>query len=290
MLIRPKIKSFKNSNNLCVFKLKMGFFQSFGKKEDVKKEKSDSNLGEMPPPPLPSKEKTEKKEDKNELLTPPQTKEPGKPEPNLEKEPLLQDSPIKQEPITKESTAFQKPQFSPLTEQTFEIKKPMQNQFSPPQETAQPPVQTAPQSQKPVAVPETLPEMPSLSTETKEQSSYTFTQEKEEIPYFTNVNAKEKDDSEELFNLPIIDIEEDTESYGRFKYGELKKPLFIRTDHYSQILTNIDTMKNYVEETSDKISMLNTLKRNADIEHKKYKDVLEDVQRKLIYIDRVLFD
>lgn len=326
---RPKIKSFKNSNNLCVSKLKMGFLESFNKKEDInKKESSSSNLDEMPPPPLPSKEQTDKKKedkDKSNLVEksdpippPPQMKKQVASEPILPKEPvkteesLIQASPDKQtpteqppkkeeersKPITAPETSPE-PKLTPTPEQlTPFTEKSMPNQFSPQiQGITQPELQKTPQqAQQSVTVPETLPKMPSLSIEpeTKEQSSYTFTQEiptTEEIPYFSNVKVKEsKDEFEELFNLPIIDMEEDAESYGRFKYRDLKKPLFIRTDNYSQILTNIDTMKTYVEESSDKISMLNNLKRNADIEHKKYKQVLEDVQRKLIYIDRVLFD
>ena len=307
----------------------MGFLESFNKKEDVvKKESSSSNLDEMPPPPLPSKEQTKKKEvakDNRNLEEksdptppPPQMKKPEAPEPNLPKKPvkveehLMQPSPAKQmpaeqppkkqeersKPITAPETSPE-PQLTPTPGQpTPFTEKPVPNQFSPPkQDIVQPELQTtSQQAQQIVTVPETLPKMPSLSIEpeTKEQSSYTFIQQSpatDEIPYFSNVNIeKPKDEFEELFNLPVIDMEEDTESYGRFKYRDLKKPLFIRTDHYSQILTNIDTMKNYVEESSDKISMLNNLKRNADIEHKKYKQVLEDVQRKLIYIDRVLFD
>ena len=299
----------------------MGFFQSFDKKENMnKKESSSSKLDDMPPPPLPGKESTEIKEavkeksveqEKNEPIPPPpQFKEPKKKLPEAPKmeelkteEPKAEDfslnEQIPKEPINPMDVPEpQKPESAPeltKTEKMPDPGKPMPDQMSLPFGDITQPEPTKTQQQS-VMVPETLPKMPLFDSQTNaEKSSYTFTQQEhtttEEIPYFSNVKVEEpQDEFEELFNLPVIDMEEDTESYGRFKYRDLKKPLFIRTDHYSQILTNIDTMKNYVEESSDKISMLNNLKRNADIEHKKYKQVLEDVQRKLIYIDRVLFD
>ncbi len=304
----------------------MGFFQSFDKKEDVsKKESSSSNLADMPLPPVPDKRNAEIKEavkekkeeqEKSPIPPPPQFKKPAAPEPNQPKESEKKEEPLPEAPKPKEVKIGEqkakdlapkteiKPikipepqeQVSPEAEKMPDPGKPVPDQMSLPfgDITQSEPPKTQ-QSQQTITVPETLPEMPLFDSQPKtEESSYTFTRKSpitEEIPYFTNVKVEEaKDEFEELFNLPVIDVEEDTESYGRFKYRELKKPLFIRTDHYSQILTNIDTMKTYVEESSDKISMLNNLKRNADIEHKKYKQVLEDVQRKLIYIDRVLFD
>ena len=306
----------------------MGFLESFNKKEDVKKENSSSNLDEMPPPPLPDKEGIEKKEEVKEkgkekeksepIPPPPQFKKPAVPEPNLPKEPEKKEEPSQDAPKKAEPEKIEEPSaqaFAPNPSREEELpKEPIKPVATPESTLEQTPktekipdqmslpfgdiTQSEPpktQPQQSMMVPETLPEMPLFDSQTKtEESRYTFTQQSsitEEIPYFTNVKVEpQKDEFEELFNLPVIDVEEDTESYGRFKYRDLKKPLFIRTDHYSQILTNIDTMKTYVEESSDKISMLNNLKRNADIEHKKYKQVLEDVQRKLIYIDRVLFD
>jgi hypothetical protein len=38
------------------------------------------------------------------------------------------------------------------------------------------------------------------------------------------------------------------------------------------------------------IYSLENLKKNAEVEHKNFKEGLEDIQRKLIYIDKVLFE
>ena len=48
-------------------------------------------------------------------------------------------------------------------------------------------------------------------------------------------------------------------------------------------------MQNYIKESPNIIYMLKNLKKNTDLEHKNYAKTLEDIQRKLIYVDNVLF-
>ena len=78
--------------------------------------------------------------------------------------------------------------------------------------------------------------------------------------------------------------------YKDFRHQELMKPLFIRTDNYSEVLTDIDTIKNYVNRSNDFIFNLKNLKKNTDVEHNYLKEIMEDIQRKLIYVDKVLFN
>ncbi|MFH2019833.1 MAG: hypothetical protein ABIJ34_00310 [archaeon] len=67
-------------------------------------------------------------------------------------------------------------------------------------------------------------------------------------------------------------------------------PLFVRTDDYSQIISNLETMSGYIQESPGVIYVLNNIKRNMDMEHKNFAKVLEDMQRKFIYIDNLLFE
>jgi len=102
------------------------------------------------------------------------------------------------------------------------------------------------------------------------------------LPLFNNVNI---DRDFELEEIPIFDTAKE------IKVTNIKRgPLYIRTDEFSQILNNIDTMKNYVLESPDTIYILNNLKKNLDNEHKNYAKVLEDIQRILIYVDNMLFE
>ncbi|MCM2325547.1 MAG: hypothetical protein NDI94_03730 [Candidatus Woesearchaeota archaeon] len=96
-----------------------------------------------------------------------------------------------------------------------------------------------------------------------------------EIPYFET--------EPELEPLPILEMEKPQKHL-------VAGPIFVRTDKYSQILSNLDNMAAKVLESPETIYMLKNLKKNADIEHSNYIKLLEDIQRKLIYIDNVLFE
>lgn len=154
---------------------------------------------------------------------------------------------------------------------------------------------------KKINAPNALPILPPLklhelksfesnTIENKELDSF----EIEEIPSFSikeeEINFEPKD------KLPLIDIFDIEEPALNFRYGISnkglfeKKPLFIRTDHYSSVLTTIDSVKEYVTNSPVIIYNLENLKKNIDIENKKLKECIEDMQRKIIYVDKVLFE
>jgi len=104
----------------------------------------------------------------------------------------------------------------------------------------------------------------------------------EEIPFF-QIEMIEP----ELEQLPVLDISDSEETLKNFKE---RKPLYIRTDYYSQVLSTMDTLKNYVDQSTEMLYSLENLKKNVEIEHKNYRGLLEDIQRKIIYVDKVLFE
>lgn len=161
-----------------------------------------------------------------------------------------------------------------------------------------------PTAQHPSEVPLDLPQLPPLSQQegsvkagpnfqTKTYMTHEVKNDNEiieDIPYFSDVGdqALVQEANPMLDDLPMLDAE-GPEIYRNLR-PEITKPLFIRTDFYSQVLTNLDNIKSYVNESSEIIYNLENLKRNSDSEHRYFKKVLEDIQRKLIYIDRVLFN
>lgn len=134
------------------------------------------------------------------------------------------------------------------------------------------------------SAPNTLPEIPKFET--------SEALDPQNIPHFPEVTPEYAthiiNETHFLEQLPVINTEDSV--FTNFKYADLKKPLFIRTDQYSKILLNLDTLKEYVRQSSEIIYSLENLKRNADIEHNSYKNSLEDIQRKLIYVDKVIFE
>jgi hypothetical protein len=132
--------------------------------------------------------------------------------------------------------------------------------------------------------PEYLPVLPPLSAFGKEEI-FLNRPAYDEIPVFAIEQEKE------LEELPAIDLPEpDDEVYTNYRHANLQRPLFIRTDHYSEVLSTVDLLKGYISNSSEKIYSLENLKKNSEIEHKNYKNALEDIQRKLIYVDKVLFE
>ena len=288
----------------------MGFFDSFNKKKGVSLSDNLSNIENqamnLPPPPLPekvqSKDTKEKKDSGLPPLPPPPVFEKtgsGTSLSQLTKTPsTLQEMPKKAEskeispiPPPVQVPAFQKEVLHKEEFKLAETRKDEKLKFEDkPKEISK-------------TVPNVLPLMPSLSIKQKkkkEQEVILFNDDlrkfeeidvyEKQIPFFSekDIQTVETDFDE----LPALDLPEteELETLKSFRYSELKKPLFIRTDYYSQVLSTIDAIKSYVGESSEVIYSLENLKKNAEIEHKNYRSTLEDMQRKLIYIDKVLFE
>jgi hypothetical protein len=140
-------------------------------------------------------------------------------------------------------------------------------------------------------IPEHLPVLPPLSGSYEERQTpssnfnYYSTMKEEAIPSF----AKTYFEANDIDDLPALEISSSEDLPETYVREDIKKPLYIRTDYYSQVLSTIDAIKSYVNNSSDRIYSLENLKKNSDIEHKNYKKTIEDIQKKLIYIDKVLF-
>ena len=74
------------------------------------------------------------------------------------------------------------------------------------------------------------------------------------------------------------------------KQEHLEKPFFVKVDDYRSILEGTTLIKNNLKEADEIISRLNELKNEGDREFEKWREKLEDVQRKLIYVDKVIFE
>ena len=129
--------------------------------------------------------------------------------------------------------------------------------------------------------PEKLPGMPDIARGFSKDELKGFSDVYEEIPFFSEEPPQDM--------LPFLNIS-DSENIEKFKTTTEKGPIFIRTDYYSNVLDTIDTINDYIALSSDTIYSIENLKKNFEVEHKNYKEVMEDIQRKLIYIDKVLFE
>ncbi|MFC1754941.1 hypothetical protein ACFL96_16375 [Thermoproteota archaeon] len=67
-------------------------------------------------------------------------------------------------------------------------------------------------------------------------------------------------------------------------------PLFVRMDEYKSLLDDISQMKTGFKENENLYTRLNDYRTEQDKKFESFHEALEDVQRKLLYIDKTLFE
>jgi len=73
------------------------------------------------------------------------------------------------------------------------------------------------------------------------------------------------------------------------KHEKAEDTIYIRVDRYRGILTGTNTIKNNLKTASQSIEKLNEIDVNRDIVLEKWHNVLTDLQKKFIFIDKTLF-
>lgn len=69
-----------------------------------------------------------------------------------------------------------------------------------------------------------------------------------------------------------------------------KGPAYVRMEDYRIMLEGTGRIKDNLGEAADLVIRLNELKNEEDREFEKWRTQLEDIQRKLTYIDKVIFE
>ncbi|MAE43084.1 hypothetical protein CMO93_04885 [Candidatus Woesearchaeota archaeon] len=72
-------------------------------------------------------------------------------------------------------------------------------------------------------------------------------------------------------------------------HKEVKGPIYIRVDRFRQILAGISTIKGDLKKGDSALLTINEIDVNSDKEFEKWKNVMADMQKKLIFIDKSLF-
>jgi hypothetical protein len=97
----------------------------------------------------------------------------------------------------------------------------------------------------------------------------------------------EKLEKEYLGKRIVIEDVEQPFEYKRHK--GVKKPLYVRTDDYRKMLENFIDIKQQLTESDETLFRIENIKKNKDNEFNDYKRSIEDIQRKLIFIDKTIF-
>lgn len=73
-------------------------------------------------------------------------------------------------------------------------------------------------------------------------------------------------------------------------YDRREMPIYVKLDEYKDILDIINLLKNKIEEAKSILGKINELKNEEDSELELWKNKLEEVERKVGYIDKTLFE
>ncbi len=67
-------------------------------------------------------------------------------------------------------------------------------------------------------------------------------------------------------------------------------PVFVKSRDYQEVLGKITKIKENVQQTENTFNRMNEIKNEKDKVLNQWKESLEDIQRKLIYVEKVLYE
>jgi len=69
-----------------------------------------------------------------------------------------------------------------------------------------------------------------------------------------------------------------------------RKPLFVKIDDYKDVVDIMTLIKKKINDAKDILSSINNIKAQEDAEIEQWNSNLDDIDRKVDYIDRSLFE
>ena len=100
-------------------------------------------------------------------------------------------------------------------------------------------------------------------------------------------NSEDENSNEEQYDKPIMDHEPAVIEQRQLNTNQ---PIFILADNFQRILGRIKTTKEMLKELENNVFTFNEFKTKEDKKFHILKSKMEDIQRKLIYVDKTLFN
>ena len=66
-------------------------------------------------------------------------------------------------------------------------------------------------------------------------------------------------------------------------------PIFVKVDKYEDVLDTMNTIKAKINDIKVTLGKINELKNNEDAELEAWQTTVEDIEKKMLYADGVLF-
>ena len=67
-------------------------------------------------------------------------------------------------------------------------------------------------------------------------------------------------------------------------------PVFVRIDEYKDVLEIMNMIRNKIEAAKETLAKINELKNEEDAELELWHTGLEEVERKVVFVDKTLFE
>ena len=145
-----------------------------------------------------------------------------------------------------------------------------------------------------------IPHAPELGQPVPEQNDFKIPEMKEDSQEKTpDLSIPKQEKPVEDHAIPMPPLEHETKPEPVFDYDlpqeETYKgsplpvePLFIEGEDFKEILNGINRVKNLVSESESIVATLEELKKAKQVELDRFRKDLEDVQRKITFVDKVL--
>jgi len=131
------------------------------------------------------------------------------------------------------------------------------------------------------------PEGVKFKPEPKAEKKPEVAKELEDV--FKPVSEVARPDIPEMPDLPEIQ-ELEREEPELIKPVMQQGPIFVKSNDFQDVLAKISQIKQNVQQTEDIFHKLNDIKNEKDKIFEQWKESQEDVQRKLLYIEKALYE
>jgi len=132
----------------------------------------------------------------------------------------------------------------------------------------------------------TFPTVPEFPTEDVIPDTIPPLENLPEAPLFTEQPKRDAMMHMEMEEMPVYAPREEPRPKSRERRG----PLFVRSDGFKAIADDIEQIRAKFKEEDDIFFRIAEIKNSQDQKYEAFRVALEDMQRKLLFIDRTLFE
>ena len=99
-----------------------------------------------------------------------------------------------------------------------------------------------------------------------------------------------REDYKTKYRLDEVEVpEEEIEDSPPVRKYKTEGPIFVDIDAFRTLLNDLDGIRNDIKSSSDILQHLSEIKNSKDDEFEKWRLALEDLQKKIVYVDKIIY-